>query len=62
MSEFSLEDNGYFISDVQEIPSDPFSVLDKPLPQKPTVRVDKYSDISDEDFEIPCSQNRLPAK
>ena len=62
MEAFSLEENGYFQPDTQEISSDPFSVLDKPLPPKPTVRVEEYSNISDDDFMIPCSQNRLPPK
>ena len=59
MSEFSLEENGYFISDVQEISSDPFAVLDKKVPKEPTIHVDQYSDISDDDFYIPSSQKRL---
>ena len=60
MSEFSLEENGYFISDVQEISSDPFSVLDKKNVKEPAILVDQYSDISDDDFYIPSSQKRLP--
>ena len=60
MESFSLEENGYFIPDTQEISSDPFSVLDKPKPSKKVYSVDAFSDISDDDFEIPCSQNRMP--
>ena len=62
MSCFSLEENGYFQSDVQVISDDPFDVLNKPLPEKSNIRVDEYSDISDDDFQILCSQKRLPPR
>ena len=40
------------------IPDDPFSVLDKPK-RYYSINNTQYSDISDEDFEIPVSQKRL---
>ena len=58
MAHFSLECDGLFIPDEQKsISEDPFDVLDQELPQKSNVILDPhYSDISDDDFEIPCSQ------
>ena len=62
MSCFSIEDDGYFISETRpDYPEDPFKVMEKPLPEKP-IRVEQYSDISDDDFQIPCSQKRLPPR
>ena len=58
MSCFSLEEDGLFECDTQQLSPDPFAVLEKKSPPKPPVHVDQYSDISDDDFEIPCSQNR----
>ena len=62
MSEFSLEEDGLFQSDVQPYSDDPFSVLHKNLPPKSDVNVDQYSNISNDDFVIPCSQKRLPPR
>ena len=40
-----------------EIGEDPFEVLNTPPPVKSNVNLDPvYSDISDDDFDIPCSQ------
>ena len=62
MEEFSLEDNGYFVNTSVQYSDDPFKVLDQPLPPKSEIKVDQYSDISDDDFQIPCSQKRLPSR
>ena len=64
MAHFSLECDGLFIPDEQKsISEDPFDVLDEPLPEKSNVILDPHhSDISDDDFEIPCSQKRLPPR
>ena len=57
MSEFSLEEDGYFISDTQLDPDDPFQVLEDKKSKK-IVKLPEYSDISDDDFDIPSSQKR----
>ena len=62
MSAFSLEEDGYFISESQPDPDDPFQILDKKISEKTNVYVDQYSDISDDDFEIPCSQKRMSSR
>ena len=41
------------------IDEDPFSVLDNGYAEK-DFKTTQYSDISDDDFEIPVSQKRLP--
>ena len=59
----SLESDD-FIPKRKHIGDDPFSALDEDLPNKSAkVALEQYSDISDdEDFEIPCSQRRLPSR
>ena len=48
------------IPDTQQISSDPFSVLGQGKASQKVYSVNAFSDISDDDCEIPCSQNRMP--
>ena len=42
------------------IDEDPFSILDNGCYVEKSFKATQYSDISDDDFEIPVSQKRLP--
>ena len=59
MASFSIEDDGYFISNMQPITEDPFAYVNKVLPTKSTIWVEEYLDISDNDFVMSCLQKRL---
>ena len=67
MASFSLENDGFFSLQIDNgLSGDPFDDVAIPLTQKDcaldVVLDAKYSDISDDDFEIPSSQKRLNSK
>ena len=58
----SLEPDG-FVRKRKALSDDPFDNIDIEVPEKsPTVPLELYSDISDDDFVFPCSQKRLPKR
>ena len=60
MASFSLEFDGFCSSQNNGLSNDPFENAGFPPSQSDKVLLDpNYSDISDDDFEVPCSQKRL---